>query len=194
MALCNKIRGVFGGFNNLLLMADFEKAIAKVLSHEGGYVWAEHDSGGETNFGITDKLDGLIDRMADVDGDGDGDVLIFNLSKDQAKQIYKREFWNKMQGDLINDQQVANIVFDAFVNSGKVALKQLQQVIGVDADGSIGPKTLNTLNYASPMLVFNSFKDARIRFYKSLVDRKPTQKKFLKGWLNRINSFKYELT
>jgi lysozyme family protein len=194
MALFNKIRGVLGGFNNLLIMADFEKAIAKVLSHEGGYVWAEHDSGGETNFGITDKLDGLIDRMSDVDGDGDGDVLIFNLSKEQAKQIYKREFWNKMQGDLINDQQVANIVFDAFVNSGKVALKQLQQVIGVDADGSIGPKTLNTLNYASPMLVFNSFKDARIRFYKALVDRKPTQNKFLKGWLNRINSFKYELT
>lgn len=185
---------VSDGFNNLLLMADFEKAIANVISHEGGYVWAEHDSGGETNFGITDKLDGLIDRMADVDGDGDGDVLIFNLSKEQAKQIYKREFWNKIQGDLINDQQVANIVFDAFVNSGKVALKQLQQVIGVDADGSIGPKTLDTLNYASPMLVFNSFKDARIRFYKALVDRKPTQKKFLKGWINRINSFKYELT
>jgi len=172
-------------------MADFNKAIEKVLSKEGGYVWDPVDQGGETNFGITDKLDGIVDRMADVDGDGDGDVLIMNLTIDQAKQIYNREFWDKMQGDLINDQSVANIVFDAYVNSGKVALKQLQKVVGVETDGEIGPRTIAAINYAAGSVVFEMFKDARKRFYNSIVERKPSQKRFIKGWMNRINSFQY---
>lgn len=173
-------------------MADFHKAIEGILQNEGGYVFDKDDAGGETNHGVTDKLDGKVDGMADIDGDGTGDVLISKLTSEQASQIYKRVFWDEMKGDQIKDQSVASIVFDAFVNSGPVALKQLQKEIGVSTDGKIGPNTLAVLNQYAGVIVFEAFKDARIRFYKALAERKPSQKKFLKGWLNRINAFKYK--
>jgi lysozyme family protein len=172
-------------------MADFEKAIQKVLRHEGGYVHHPRDPGGETNFGITDRLDGKVDGLIDVDGNGSGDITVKALREEQARVIYKREFWDKMRGDEIKNQQVAEIVFDAYVNMGPRALKLLQKEIGVEADGVFGPVTISILNLASPVVVFNQFKDARIYFYKDLVKRKPELKVFEKGWMNRINSFQW---
>jgi lysozyme family protein len=80
-------------------MAKFEIEIPRVLAHEGGYVNHPSDPGGETNRGITDRLDGKIDGLVDLDGDGDGDVDIRGLTEDQAKEVYRQRFWNRMNGD-----------------------------------------------------------------------------------------------
>lgn len=172
-------------------MADFEQAIKKVLRHEGGYVFHPADPGGETNFGITDRLDGKVDGLIDVDGNGSGDITVKALKEEQARIIYKREFWDRMRGDDIKNQQVAEIIFDGYVNMGPRALRMLQKQIGVKADGKFGPVTLSILNAANPKIVFEGYKDARRYYYKDLVKRKPQMVVFEKGWLNRINSFNY---
>jgi len=174
-------------------MADFEKAIPLILQHEGGYVNHPADPGGETNLGITDMLDGKVDGMVDLDGDKIGDVTVKGLTVEQAKQVYKSRFWDKMQGDKFKDQQVANIVFDGYVNMGPRALKILQKEVGCGPDGVIGFNTLAAVNAAAPHLLFDDYKDSRRMFYINLAERKPKLKVFLKGWLARIDSFKYEL-
>jgi lysozyme family protein len=172
-------------------MADFEKAIKKVLKHEGGYIFHPADPGGETNFGITDRLDGSVDGLIDVDGNGSGDVTVKALKESDAKVIYKREFWDKMQGDRISNQQVAEIIFDGYVNMGARAIMILQRELGLQDDGKFGQKTLEMVNKISGEIVFNNFKAARLEFYRDLAAAKPKLAIFLRGWTNRINSFKY---
>jgi lysozyme family protein len=116
-----------------------------------------------------------------------------SLTQQQAGVIYREVFWNKMQGDFINSQPLANLIFDGFVNMGRNGIKLLQREIGVVADGELGPNTLAVLNQSAPSVVFEGLKDARVKFYNSLVVRKPELKVFLNGWLNRVKSFKYEI-
>ncbi|MES1221182.1 MAG: glycosyl hydrolase 108 family protein [Bacteroidota bacterium] len=169
-------------------MANFDKAITIILAHEGGFVDNKFDQGGATNKGITFKL---FKEYAVSLGLPKTVEALKTLTSDQAKFIYREQFWNKMRGDEIKDQQLANIVFDGFVNMGNRAIKMLQIEMGNPADGIIGDRSLMVINQANPKILFEDYKDARIKFYNDLVARKPDQKIFLKGWLNRINSFVY---
>lgn len=176
-------------------MAKFDIAIPKILAYEGGYVFHKADPGGETNRGITDRLDGKVDHAVDIDGDSVGDVAIKDLSEEQAKTVYKRVFWDRMQGDHINSQAIADMLMDGYVNCGKQAIKIIQRVIGVKDDGAFGPATLLALNEATKehideVKIYRQFKEARIAYYHSLVEKKPDLEVFLKGWLNRMESFK----
>ena len=167
-------------------MAEFDLAIPVILKHEGGYVNHPSDPGGATNRGIIFKL---FKRYATLLGLEPTIDALKGLTELQAKQIYRLEFWDKMSGDQFKSQKVANIVFDGFVNMGNRALKMLQVEIGVSADGAIGPKTLETVNAGNETIIFQGYKDRRIKYYNDLVARKPELSVFLKGWMNRINSF-----
>lgn len=106
----------------------WEKAIAFVLSYEGGYVNDPNDSGGETNFGISKKAYPSVDIKA--------------LTVDEAKDIYKRDYWNAISGDELPGN-MAFAAFDCAVNQGVgPAIKLLQIAVGVEVDGKIGPKTV----------------------------------------------------
>lgn len=170
-------------------MAKFEIAIPHTLVWEGGYVFHPADPGGETNMGITDRLDGKIDGMVDLDGDGYGDVDIKGLTEDEAKQVYRRRFWDRMQGDKIESQLIANILFDGFVNCGFNGIRIMQRLLHLKDDGIVGPKTLAAINGADELLLYNRYKIERIKYYQDLAERKPALRVFLKGWMNRIQSF-----
>lgn len=170
-------------------MADFKKAIAVILKHEGGFVNDADDPGGATNMGITFSV---FSKYAGVLGLDKSVYALRNITVEQAEEIYRLEFWNKMQGDLIKDQQLATLILDGYVNMGANGIKIVQREAGVDADGIVGPNTLGGINAAAAVILFEGIKDARIMFYENLAERKPVLKKFLKGWLNRVYSFKWE--
>jgi lysozyme family protein len=173
-------------------MAQYEDAFIGVLKHEGGYVWHPADPGGETNLGITDRLDGKVDGLVDVDGDGIGDIPVKKLTVDHARVVYRRRFWNIIRGSEIKSQAIAEIFFDAFVNCGYSGIKTMQRALGVNPDGRVGMITLDAINAEDPETLFWKFKAAREKYYRSLVERKPALGVFLKGWLNRLNSFEWK--
>jgi len=163
-------------------MANFSLAIQPLLRREGGYVNHPSDRGGETKFGISKKQYPNLD--------------IFNLTENEAKKIYKRDYWDKISGDLIKDQFTAEHLFDLAVNHGvSRGSKLIQESLGdlgqpVKIDGVIGFKSLNKINRTDSTKLNNTLVDNRINFYDKIVSNNPSQKVFYKGWIKRANEFK----
>lgn len=154
----------------------FKKAMAVVLKHEGGYVNNPLDTGGETKYGISKRAYPHLD--------------IKNLTIDEAMAIYHGDYWKPVQGDLIVGNELAIQVFDMAVNAGiGAAAKILQTIVGVTADGVIGPVTLRAVDaYPSIDGLLWRYKFERARYYARIVSRNQSQAAFLMGWINRIDS------
>lgn len=172
-------------------MALIEKLAPLILKFEGGYANLEHDSGGCTNLGITLATW----RAFGYDKNGDGvidckDVKL--IDKNDFQKILKTQFWDKWNANSIKSQGVANIVVDWLYNSGRYGIIIPQRLLGLQEDGIVGVKTINAINTQDSIVFFNKVKDARIKFVTNIILHDPSQKIFLKGWLNRINSISYE--
>jgi lysozyme family protein len=153
-------------------MTTFDEIIEHVLKHEGGYVNDPTDLGGETNYGITKRF------YPDVD--------IKNLTKEQAKEIYKRDYWDKNRVDEL-PEQLRHIFFDMCVNQGRgTAVKVLQRAANakgakLKVDGGMGPATLKAVQNVE----HDRVKSYRVLHYANLVINKPEQEKFWYGWFKR---------
>ena len=155
------------------MLTTFNEIIEKVLEHEGGYNHIEGDLGGETNFGITKRF------YPDVD--------IKNLTKEDAKQIYYKDYWKKNSCDKMPDQ-LKHIYFDMCVNMGKrTAVKILQRSSNnknskdIDVDGGLGAMTLEAVKNVE----LSRVRAYRVKYYADLVNQKPEQEKFYFGWFRR---------
>lgn len=113
------------------------------------------------------------------------------LSYDEWLAILKSLFWDPCKADRIVNASVAMMLVDWRWVNGSQAVRDAQEVLGCVPDGIIGPKTLAALNASPASSVFARLKGARERSYRTIVANRPTQAKFLKGWLNRTNSIKY---
>ncbi len=172
-------------------MADINKLIPKILIHEGGFCDVKDDKGGATNKGITIAVWKAEGR--DIDKDGDIDVEDLKvITVDDFKVIFKKFYWDKFQADKINNQSIADILVDWIYNSGGVAIRKLQTMLGVEPDGVVGPKTIIAINSHDQKTLFARIWTSRYIFYNNIVKNNPTQQKFLKGWLNRLNSYTFE--
>jgi len=147
---------------------NFDDAINIVLNNEGGYVNNPADPGGETKFGISKHA------YPDVD--------IANLTREQAIAIYKRDFWDRVQGDTL-PASIAFQILDFAVNAGlSTAIRKAQFVAGVADDGNWGPITRAAVAAISPSVFCARFAAAKIRFYTKLT----TFPTFGAGWMNRV--------
>jgi lysozyme family protein len=154
---------------------NFEKALALVLEHEGGYVNHPKDPGGATNRGVTQAV---YDAYRKVRGRGPQSVKF--ITYDELRAIYKFQYWDKVHGDFL-PIGLDYAVFDFAVNSGVGrASKSLQAVLGVAQDGQIGARTLAAIT--SPVKTINALCDRRIGFLRNL----RTFMTFGKGWTRRV--------
>jgi len=172
-------------------MASIAPALQHTLRWEGGYQKDPADPG---NYNSLDQLVGTNYGIAaftaeDFLGFAPTEVVMRKLSIDLATCIYRQKFWGRIKGDQIDSQAVAGILFDGHVNHGNTGIRLMQDVLGVRRDGIVGPITLGRINASDPAQIYRAYRHARTMFYYKIAANRPQMKKFLRGWLNRIESF-----
>lgn len=146
-------------------------AIDLVLEHEGGLVDNPQDPGGLTNFGFA--LREHPEMTADE---------IRHLTRQQAFDLYRKEYWNHINGDAL-PVGIGICTMDASVMSGiSNGVKFLQRALNITDDGFIGPQTIGAAIQCDHSLTIVSCCDYRLDFLKSL----PTWTYFGNGWTNRV--------
>jgi len=162
-------------------MSNFEYAFDEVIGLEGGYVNDTGDHGGETKWGVSKRSYPNVD--------------IKNLTKEEAKQIYWKDFWNKLLLTQVGEVSVALEIFEQAVNLGRkqagIHVQGGLQLLGeiVDQDGWIGQQTIaaiNRLGQARTQAYLKILNGFQFMKYLEIVTNDPTQKKYFVGWLRRI--------
>ena len=162
----------------------------KILKYEGGFVNDPKDHGGATNMGVTLATWRQVGYDKDGDGDIDADDIKL-LSANDAVSVLKLNYWNRWKADQINNQSIAEILVDWVWGSGKWGIVIPQRILKVPDDGIVGNATLFAVNSANQRGLHEAIFQARGRFILDLVKNHPEQKKFLDGWMNRLNNFKF---
>lgn len=146
--------GYVPGFRNTgAVNAAFEAAFQKTLGYEGGYV-ADDAGKGPSNFGIN--------------ASANPDVDVKNLTKEKARELYKKRYWDAIGGDALaaKDPALATIAFDTAVNMGVGKANQLVAKAKGDPSALLG---------------------MRQQHYDSLVKSNPEKfAPFEKGWKARV--------
>lgn len=164
-------------------MADYRNIIPFIKRWEGGYVNHPNDKGGCTNMGVT------ISTFRQYYGRNKTCEDLRKLTEEQWQYIFKKGFWDRIQGDKIECQSVANMIADYVWASGVYGIKYVQKLLGVSPDGVIGAKTLLAINsYPSSKELFERIRQRRLDHFDAIVKNNPSQKVFLKGWKRRVNS------
>jgi len=156
----------------------FEQAMELVFQLEGGYVNDPNDPGGETKYGISKRAYPNLD--------------IKNLTKEQAKEIYYKDYWLKTHCNEIT-VPINIIVFDTSINMGKrTAIKILQKAIKqqvgyIVVDGIFGPVTKSKMKQCDIQQLLSDYSFTRISKYVYLTMRNTRLHKFLYGWVRRVH-------
>lgn len=151
-------------------------ALNLMFGHEGGYVNNPKDPGGATKFGVTQKTLAGHRGVANVTPSE-----VQALTIQEAADIYRKSYWIQSGGDLL-PAGIDYMAFDYGVNSGPAqAVKSLQRVVGVSADGAIGSKTVAAVNAYHGDLIA-AYAAERLRFMKAL----KAWATFGRGWQRRV--------
>jgi lysozyme family protein len=181
--------------------ADFEKYFPHLIRLEGIlFTVTQYDRGGATKFGVTLKRykEYCYERRIQVvlcdknfDNVIDEKDLQLTVLQD-IKPVYRECYWDFVRASEINNQAIAELFVDLIVNSGAGKdnrhIKAMQKIIGIIPDGIIGKNTLRAINKSPPKITYQRLYKYRENFYFKI--GVGTQKKFLKGWLNRIVKLK----
>lgn len=145
-----------------------------VLALEGGATITEDpsDPGGLTKYGISARGNPELTRDQ-----------IFDLTEDQAIEIYKKKYWDRVRGDEL-PQCLAIAVFDCAVNAGvRTAILILQEITGQKKDGIIGEKTIEAARTGNEDILLIMYQAERNLFYSDTLNFK----KYGRGWIRRVS-------
>ena len=146
----------------------FKEVFDRTISIEGGYSNDPDDPGGETKFGISKREY--------------PNLKIKELTREDAFNIYKRDFWDVLDGDSIPGS-VAYQLFDFAVNSGiRTAIRYFQRALHVADDGYFGPISRNAISKSSETDMIMNLNAERLDF----MTRLSKWDSFGKGWARRI--------
>ena len=166
-------------------------SLTHILRREGGFVDHPADRGGPTNFGITAATLGDwrgLGRPASREE-------VRALTEREARKIYTQRYLTDTGFAQITNARLRDLLLDCAVHHGpRRASIWLQEAVGVEADGKVGPKTLEAVaNYGRRRRSFASLRmtilSKRIIFLGELITKDPKQAVFAKGWMVRVSEF-----
>lgn len=159
---------------------NFDTAFERLIGHEGGFSDDPKDPGNWT--GGRPGAGKLLGTKYGIAANTYPDLDIKSLTLDQAKAIYRRDWWDKIHADQL-PSAVAFQLWDFAVNAGITrAVISLQRAVGVADDGKLGPRTLAAVNAMPVPDVLARFNAERLEFYASL----STWPTYGKGWARRV--------
>jgi len=184
-------------------MADFNQAYAITMNNEGGYANDSNDHGGETWRGIARNFwpswQGwlIVDSIKSQDPASLNNALGVNEQLEQfVLAFYKVEFWDCLSLSQLDNQQIANQLFDISVNMGTgTAAKILQEAINIytnnalTIDEKVGPLTIAAASKLDVESLFNSINNLRKERYEEIIANNPSQAVFRNSWFSRIKPF-----
>jgi lysozyme family protein len=174
-------------------MANFQPALQLTLAHEGGF-FHNPVTGEIVNRGIT--LTFILNSGYCPTADA---AFIQNLTLDQTAAIYQKYFWDAHNIGQINDQNLANKVFDLTVNMGpgtathEGALTLLQRAVcdcggNCQIDGIIGSQSIAQVNALNAVQLLAAYRQRAEARYQAIAAANQELAGNLDGWLNRLNS------
>jgi lysozyme family protein len=187
-------------------MAHFNTAHQQVMGNEGGYSNNPDDAGGETYKGIARKfwpqwcgwkyVDGVKANTVEPPEHVtqayrnyvaylNGCLAGLSVLQQQVLDFYKMNFWDKYRLSEVNDQAVADWIYDHVVNGGGRGAMWVQEAAGVKADGAIGPQTIQAINAADPKALLQEACDVAAFYRLDKASADPSQIQFLPSWLRR---------
>lgn len=165
-----------------------EQLFAKARAR--GYANDKYDRGGSTMVGVTLATYTAYRRRRRISNTTVEDLK--DMDYKTWRDVLKTMYWDKWKADEIKNQSMANLVVDWYWSSGVYGIKNPQQCLGVVSDGIVGAKTIYAINHCNQQQMFRRIWKRRRDFYYAIVTRDPLQRRFLKGWLRRLNDLKYE--
>ena len=172
-------------------MSNFDSMFAVVSGHEGDFSDNPADPGNWTS-GVV-GIGSCRGTKFGISAAAYPDIDIANLTLDEARSLYRRDYWDRINGDLL-PAPIALLVFDAAINSGAArAISWLQGIVHVQRDGIIGQNTLVAINQAANTpkgitSLCSEFLTQRLMFMTSLA----TWKTFGPGWTQRLFKLSFE--
>lgn len=166
-----------------MTMNKFETAFQELIGNEGGYKAEKTDrmdwTGGKIGIGI------LKGTKFGISAGTYPELDIKNLTLDEARNIYKRDWWDRFKGDAM-PYEIGFQVFDSEVNHGRrTGVKFLQKALGFkedDTDGLVGNVTLTAVSKANEDQLLLRYLAVRLRYFTCI----PTWNTYGRGWANRV--------
>lgn len=158
----------------------FDECFALLLGHEGEYSDDVSDPGNWTGGKV--GLGTMKGTKWGISAKSYPHLDIKNLTKADAKKIYRDDFWNPIKGDEL-PPALRFHVFDAAVNSGPDwARIWLQRAVGAAVDGKIGPATLAAAHRSDQVKAAVEINTERLLFMTNALIWQSQSK----GWARRI--------
>lgn len=163
----------------------FPIAFEELILIEGGYNHDPFDRGGKTKFGVSQQ------SYPDLD--------IENLTLEDAQAIYRRDYWDALRLDQVDSDLISHEMFDTAVNMWVVVAAKCAQKAAnllspgsLKVDGLFGPRSVAVINQTASVNVYALFKAMngyQFMEYVDIIENKPKQIRFIKGWMKRIQDF-----
>lgn len=160
----------------------FEQALEFTLKWEGGYTNDKDDLGGATNKGIIQSVYNRYRRRKGLDIRS-----VKFLNENEMLEIYEKDYWNVVRAKYLK-APLGLVMFDTCVNFGPAgAIARLQIALNLKPTGTWTKNISGIIHTCDAGEVALKICKLRIAKRYARVKEEESQKKFLKGWLNRDN-------
>lgn len=151
-------------------MASFRRAVEWVIAHEiaddTGWTRDPDDPGRSTRWGISSAAN--------------PDVDLEQLTREHAVELYRDRYWRRIRGDELPEALGLALLDYAVLQGARTAVRALQAVLRVEADGRLGPLTLAAVDAQAPGPLVRRLLALRKR---QILEGNP---RYRAGWLSRL--------